>query len=34
MSKLLAEILLAWTILVGGAAAEQTQLEARGQEIA
>src|SRR5512146_856237 len=34
MSKLLAGCLLAWTVLVSGAAAQQTQLEARGQDIA
>lgn len=33
MSKLLAGCLLAWTALAGAAAAQQTQLEARGQEI-
>lgn len=34
MSKLLAGCLLAWSVMVGCATAQQTQLEARGQEIA
>jgi mono/diheme cytochrome c family protein len=34
MSKLLVGCLLAWTILTSGAAAQQSQLEARGQVVA